>query len=81
MLTREKAIKEMVENYDKARAQVLADKPELFGKALDNKARKLALKLAGIALPKGLTIAWATPDRWGHAGYRGTNAQKMIGNE
>ena len=79
MLTKEFATSAMVANYDEGRKQVLAERPELFGKLLDNKARKMALKLAGIALPDGFTIAWATPEGWGKGshGYRGGNAHQM----
>ena len=83
MITREQAIEAMTANYDKARAELLITRPELFGKLLDNKARKIALKLAGIELPDGLTIAWATPAGWGHGrtGYRGTSANEMATDE
>jgi hypothetical protein len=67
-ITREQAIAAMVEFYPQARQQ-LADSGA-FGKVLDNKARKLSLKLANITVPEGLTIAWATPDDWGKNGYR-----------
>lgn len=83
MITREQAIEAMTANYDRARKELLAERPGLFGKQLDNKARKLALKLAGIELPEGCTIAWATPSGWGNgrAGYRGTCTSDMVGDE
>ena len=58
-------------HYNQAREQL--GHTGLFGKALDNKARKLALKMGGITLPPGMTIAWATPEAWGKSpqGYRG----------
>lgn len=79
MLKKQSAIAAMVANYDEGRKQVLAERPELFGKLLDNRARKMALKLAGISLPEGFTIAWATPEGWGKgsSGYRGGNAHQM----
>jgi len=55
-------------HYEAARRQ-LAD-AGVFGKALDNKARKLALKMSGKELPIGMNIAFATPDGWGSNGYR-----------
>lgn len=67
-ITRDQAIAAMVKFYPQARKQL--GSTGLIGKALDNKARKLALKLAGIELPEGYTIAWATPDDWGKDGYR-----------
>lgn len=81
MLTKQSATFAMVANYDKARAQLLTARPELFGKILDNKSRKLSLKMAGVELPEGITIAWATPAGWGHGrdGYRATNAAGMAG--
>ena len=83
MITREQAIEAMTANYDKAREELLKARPELFGKLLDNKARKLALKLAGIELPEGCTVAWATPHGWAHgsAGYRGTSTNEMATDE
>lgn len=58
----------MIDHYDEARAQL--GRTGLFGKELDRKARKLALRLGGIRLPEGATIAWATPDDWAEGGYR-----------
>lgn len=63
-MERKEYIDAMVANYGKARAEMLRIRPELFGDLLDNKARKLALKMAGIVLPVGLTIAYATPENW-----------------
>ena len=70
----------MVAHYDAARAAVQAERPGLFGKELDRKARKAALKAAGIDLPAGMTIAWATPEGWGagRLGYRAQQAQGML---
>lgn len=76
MITRDQAIQSMVTNYPLARAQVLANNPGLFGKTLDNKARKQALRMAGIELQEGMTIAWATPDDWAKNGYRGNLGDK-----
>lgn len=67
-ITREAAITAMTKHYPQARKQ-LAD-AGAFGKDLDRKARKLALRLAGVELPEGFTIAWATPDDWAADGYR-----------
>jgi len=67
-ITREQAIEAMEQHYPQARQQLA--NAGAFGKILDNKARKLALKIAGIELPAGSTIAWATPDDWGKDGYR-----------
>ena len=58
----------MIAHYDEARAQL--EHKGLFGKELDRKARKLALRLGGVRLPEGATIAWATPDDWAEGGYR-----------
>ena len=58
----------MIAHYDEARAQL--ERKGLFGKNLDNKARKLALRLGGIRLPEWATVAWATPDDWAAGGYR-----------
>lgn len=74
--TREAACAAMTSHYDQARAELA--RSGLFGKTLDNKARKLALKLAGVSLPEGRTIAWATPDGWADGpGYRGQTAKQM----
>ena len=64
-------------HYDTARAELSA--AGLFGKELDRKARKLALKMGGLTLPEGWTIAMVTPPGWGQGrlGYRGQNAQDM----
>jgi len=59
----------MVANYQTAR-ETLVKTTGAFGKELDRKARKLALKMAGIELPEWATIGWATPDDWGSGGYR-----------
>lgn len=67
-ITRQQAIEAMIKFYPQARQQLA--ETGAFGKTLDNKARKLAIKLAGIILPDGLTIAWATPDDWASDGYR-----------
>jgi hypothetical protein len=66
--TQEQAMSALRQHYDEARRQLAYS--GLFGKVLDNKARKLALKLAGITLPEGATIAWATPEGWSDGGYR-----------
>ena len=66
--TQQLAQQAIIDNYDAAREQ-LANKG-MFGKTLDQKARKLALRMAGIKLPEGATIAWATPDDWAAGGYR-----------
>lgn len=66
--TPEQAASAMLSHYAAARSQLAAT--GLFGKALDNKARKLALELAGLSLPDGATIAWATPADWAEDGYR-----------
>lgn len=58
----------MIDHYDEALAQLECE--GLFGKALDRKARKLALRLGGVRLPEWATIAWATPDDWATGGYR-----------
>ena len=76
MLTYEDAEKEAIlaaqdaiaKNYNEARG-LLASKG-LFGKTLDNKARKLALRMGGFKLPDGWTIARVTPSNWGSWGYR-----------
>jgi hypothetical protein len=62
----------VVENYEAGRKQVLSDPEHLgeFGKRLDNKARKAALRIAGVELPEGLNVAWATPEDWHQGGYR-----------
>ena len=66
--TQQLAQQAIIDNYDAAREQ-LANKG-MFGKTLDQKARKLALSMAGIQLPDGATLAWATPDDWAAGGYR-----------
>lgn len=58
----------IIKNYDAAREQL--SRKGVFGKELDRKARKLALRMAGIQLPDGATLAWATPDDWAAGGYR-----------
>ncbi|MDO4687084.1 MAG: hypothetical protein Q4A92_11115 [Corynebacterium sp.] len=58
----------MLAHYDEARVQL--ERKGLFGKDLDRKARKLALRLGGVRLPEGVTLAWATPDGWAEGGYR-----------
>jgi hypothetical protein len=67
-ITQAQAIAAVRKNYDAARTELA--NAGMFGKTLDNKARKLALKMAGIELPEGKTIAWATPDGWNVGGYR-----------
>jgi hypothetical protein len=62
MTTKTEFEQALIKNYPKAREELC--KNGLFGKVLDNKARKLALKMAGLSLPDGKTIAWATPDGW-----------------
>jgi hypothetical protein len=64
-------------HYDTARAE-LSDSG-LFGKELDRKARKLALKMGAFTLPEGWTIAMVTPPGWGQGllGYRAQKAQDM----
>lgn len=70
MTDRQIAQQAMIDHYDAARAEL--GKTGAFGKDLDRKARKLALRMAGIRLPEGASIAWATPDDWGRGplGYR-----------
>lgn len=58
----------MREHFPRA-ARELANRGK-FGKDLDRKARKMALRLGGWRLPPGVTIAWATPDEWATGGYR-----------
>lgn len=58
----------IINNYDAAREQL--SRKGLFGKELDSKARALSLRMAGIQLPDGATLAWATPDGWAAGGYR-----------
>lgn len=58
----------IINNYDAAREQLSCK--GLFGKELDRKARELSLRMAGIQLPDGATLAWATPDGWVTGGYR-----------
>jgi hypothetical protein len=67
-VTKQQARAAVVAHYQEALHQF--DGSGLFGKKLDNKARKLALKIAGITLPTGCTIAWATPENWNQRGYR-----------
>ncbi len=67
IFTQEEAQDKMVEFYPVARAEL--EKKGLFGKVLDNKSRKLALKMAGVKLFFH-TVAWATPEGWGSNGYR-----------
>ena len=64
-------------HYDTARAELAV--AGLFGKELDRKARKLALKMSGFTLPEGWTIAMVTPTGWGQGqlGYRAQKAQDM----
>ena len=50
-------------NYESARAELAV---KHFGKELDRKARKLALKMGGFELPEGWTIAMVTPDGWSY---------------
>ena len=57
----------IINNYDAAREQLSCK--GLFGKELDLEARKLSLSMAGIQLPDGATLAWATPDGWVTGGY------------
>lgn len=75
--TQQQACAAMVQFYDEARAQLVNF---CFGKELDRRARKLALKLAGISLPEGMNISWATPEGWGHGRlrYRAKTAEEMI---
>ena len=49
-----------INTHFEAAAKQLAD-AGAFGKKLDNKARKLALKMGGYKLPEGVTIAWCSP--------------------
>lgn len=58
----------IINNYDAAREQLSCK--GLVGKELDRKARELSLRMAGIKLPDGATLAWATPDGWVTGGYR-----------
>lgn len=76
-----KAQAAMAAKYEEGRAQALAKDPGLFGKQLDRAARRRAIQLAGVQLPAGMTIAWATPAGWGHGplGYRGQTSEKMEG--
>ena len=64
-------------HYDTARAELSTE--GLFGKELDRKARKLALKIGGFTLPEGWNIAMVTPTGWGQGrlGYRAQNAKDM----
>lgn len=80
MITRQQAVEAMLAHYDQARQQLADSNPGLFGKHLDNKARKLALKLACVVLPEGATVAYATPDDWGtgRPGYRGRTVADML---
>lgn len=61
----------IVRNYPAARAELSSGKNMFFGKELDRKARKLALKMGGFELPEGWTIAMVTLEGWGAGGYRG----------
>lgn len=63
------AAEAMREHFSRAAAE-LAGRGK-FGKDLDRRARKLALRMGGWRLPAGVTIAWATPDGWAAGGYRG----------
>lgn len=75
--TREQAQDIMTAHYSAARKQ-LANAGS-FGKKLDYKARKLALRLSGECFPPDMTIAWATPDGWGSGplGYRASTVEQM----
>jgi hypothetical protein len=67
----------IIEHYATAREQL--SKAGAFGKELDRKARKHALKLGGFELPEGWTIAMVTPANWGRGalGYRANTAKDM----
>ena len=49
-----------INTHFEAAAKQLAEKGT-FGKKLNNKARKLALKMGGYKLPEGMCIAWCSP--------------------
>ena len=57
--TQEQGQHAIATHYETA-AKKLSDKG-VFGKELNRKARKLALKMAGYKLPEGVTIAWCSP--------------------
>jgi hypothetical protein len=68
MTTKNEFEQAMIDNYPAARNEL--SNIGMFGKQLDLKSRKLALKLAGLTLPEGKTVAWATPSGWTDEGYR-----------
>lgn len=76
-LTQEAAQSAMQVHYTEARRQLAG--AGAFGKTLDLKARKLALRLAGVTLPPGATIAWATPADWAEGGYRENARAARVG--
>ena len=57
--TKEQGLQAIAQHFEAA-AKQLGDQG-LFGKELNRKARKLALKMAGYKLPEGVTIAWCSP--------------------
>ena len=69
----------MVDHYNEALEQISRERPGLFGKELDRKARRRALRLAGVTLPEGATIAWATPPEWATGGYRRQALDQKVG--
>lgn len=75
--SRQQASDAIARHYDEAR-EVLS-KTGGFGKELDRKSRKLALRMASLKVPEGACIAWATADGWGSGllGYRGQKAADM----
>lgn len=79
-ISREQAIAAMVSFYPQARRELTLSST-LFGKALDRHSRRLALKLSGVELPEGMTIAWATPPGWGKDGYRAAKALLDCGGD
>ena len=54
--------REAIEQHYSAAAEQLANQGA-FGKELNRKARKLALKMGGYKLPEGVNIAWCSPEQ------------------
>lgn len=50
----------IAQNYVKAKSLLLGTQLN------DLKVREFALKIAGLVLPEGKSIEWATPEGWNH---------------
>lgn len=69
----------LLQHYAAARAELA--RGGMFGKQLDQKARKLALRMGSHTLPEGWTIATVTPAGWGRFGYRAEDISRALADE